>query len=692
MLFEDLLPTRARQHSAERPAERCLSFLDDDLDVTASLTYRELDDRARSVAAALVERGLVGAPVVLSFPPGLEFVTAFTGCLYAGAVAVPATLPRSHRSAARLAAILGDSDTRCVLTTSEHHGNMERDVSVAAERVDVVATDELEPVGSGIWLPRPEPDQLAFLQYTSGSTRSPRGVMVRHGHLAANLDSLREVLGFDRSSVEVSWLPVFHDMGLIAGVLLPLWLGFPSYLMAPSAFVRNPLSWIQAIARYRGTHGGAPNFAYQACVDAAPAVDLSGLDLTCWRVAWNGAEPIRHDTLDRFRARFKPNGLRAETVCGAYGLAESTLLVSGSSGSEPGSAMTVDEAELQIGQVRLRTDDTEGAKRLAGSGRPGTGIDVRIVRPDVRRLAEPDAIGEIWVRSASVAQGYWQHHDETEKTFGAHLATGEGPYLRTGDLGFVHDRELFVIGRCKDVIVIRGVNYYPHDVEYTVERSHPALQPDAGAVIGIERAGHVDLVALHEIRGDCPQPILGDQVVDAIRRHVGREHHLALARVVLLRPGGLPKTSSGKVQRAKCREELGGSGLPVLHEWESAGAKFSPIAFNAESLSQPGVLERQLVHWLQSELSLTGLTWRTPLTELGIDSLKGVELVNVLSSAFGYPFPATSLLDHPTVVSLANLIRDAKVDFGSEPRPREDERELTDLLRRRVDDILLGGR
>lgn len=693
MLFEDLFPTRARQHAQERPNERCLFFLDDRLDVVESLTYRQLDERARAVAAALVERDLVGAPVVLSFPPGLDFVTAFTGCLYAGAIAVPATLPRSHRSGARLTAILDDSDARCVLTDSEHHGDLARHVGIA-KGADVVATDELEPVGD-VGLPAADPDRLAFLQYTSGSTRSPRGVMVRHRDLAANLGSLCQVLGFDRSSVEVSWLPVFHDMGLIAGVLLPLWLGVPSYLMAPTTFVRNPLSWIHAISRYRGTHGGAPNFAYQACVDAASDVDISAVDLTSWRVAWNGAEPVRPDTLDRFRDRFGPAGLQPESICGAYGLAEATLVVSGGDGSGPAFVLTVDEAELHTGHIQLRADGDAGAKQLAGSGRPGTGIDVCIVRPDARRLAEPDALGEIWVRSSSVAQGYWNHPDETEKTFGAHLATGEGPYLRTGDLGFVHGGELFVIGRLKDVIVIRGVNYYPHDIEYTVERSHAALQPDAGAVIGIERAGSVDLVAVHEIRGGCPHPIPVDQVVEAIRRDVAREHHLALQRVVLLQPGSLPKTSSGKVQRAKCREDLGGACLPVVHEWESTGARNSPFDFTTESLSQPGVLERQLVAWLQSELSLTGLTWRTPLTELGIDSLKGVELVNVLSTAFEHPFPATSLLDHPTVVSLADLIRDTKRDVSPEPRPGEhgySDRELTDVLRRRVDDVLLGGR
>jgi acyl-CoA synthetase (AMP-forming)/AMP-acid ligase II/acyl carrier protein len=701
MLPEDLLPMRVRRHVDERPDEHALSFLDGQLKVVESLTYRQLDQRARSVAASLLERGLGGEPIVLSFPPGLDFITAFCGCLYAGAVAVPATLPRTHRADVRLGAILADSGARCVLTTTEHS---EEQRSRGVLPVEVVATDQLSPLADAGPVTATDPEQLAFLQYTSGSTRSPRGVMVRNGDLAANLDSLREVFGADRESVGVSWLPVFHDMGLIAGVLLPIWLGYPTYLMAPTSFIRQPLRWLQVLSRYRGTHGGAPNFAYQACVDAANTTDVSELDLSTWRVAWNGAEPIRPDTLDRFREQFAPNGFRPESMAPAYGLAEATLVVSGNDGSKPAVELTVDEAELRIGQVRVRIDDGPGTKRLVGSGRPGTGIDVRIVRPDVRRVAEQDVLGEIWVRSDSVAQGYWQKPEETAETFGAYLVTGEGPYLRTGDLGFVNDGELFVIGRLKDMIVIRGVNYYPHDIEYTVECSHPVLAPDGGAVVGVEESGRVDLVAVHEIRRDCAESAANDAVVDAIRRAVAREHQLALQRVVLLRPGGLPKTSSGKVQRAKCRNDLDGTDLPVLHEWRMSGAGAVPIDFDTASLSQPGVLERQLVDWLQRELSLDDLAWRTPLIELGIDSLKGVELVNVLSAAFDHTFPATSMLDHPTVASLASLIRTTKlgIDIGvrgpsngdaytAEQIDALDESELADILRRRVDGVLQGA-
>jgi acyl-CoA synthetase (AMP-forming)/AMP-acid ligase II/acyl carrier protein len=708
MFIEGLLSTRIQRHADERPDERVLSFVDARLEIVESLTYRQLDHRARSVAASLLERGLGGAPVVLSFPPGLDFVSAFCGSLYAGAIAVPAALPQSRRTDERLAAILKDSGARCVLTSAAHRADLYSHAGSSGVLVDVIATELLPPLQDGGPVAATGSEQLAFLQYTSGSTRAPRGVMVRHGDLAANLNSLHEILGFDDDAVGVSWLPVFHDMGLIAGVLLPIWLGRPQYLMAPATFIRNPLSWLKAISRYGGTHQGAPNFGYQACVDAARATGADELDLTSWRVAWNGAEPVRPDTLDEFRDQFALNGFQPECISPGYGLAEATLVVSGSDGSKPATELIVDESELHIGQVRSRIDDGPGAKRLVGSGRPGAGIEVRIVRPDVCRTAEPHALGEIWVRSDSVAQGYWDKPLETAETFGAYLTTGEGPYLRTGDLGFLDDGELFVIGRLKDVIVIRGVNYYPHDLEYTVERSHPALQPDAGALVGVEHSGRVDLVAVCEIRRDCRESFAGDEVVDAIRRAVAREHQLALQRIVLLRPGGLPKTSSGKVQRAKCKDDLGGALLPVVHEWQISGTGTASIDFDIESLSQPGILERQLVDWLQQELSLGDLTWRTPLTELGIDSLKGVELVNVLSAAFNFTFPPTSMLDHPSVASLAGLIRDAKlgIDTGhgasstgsdgavytEEQIDALDEMELVQLLQQRVEDVLDGGR
>ncbi|MBX7432660.1 AMP-binding protein [Mycobacterium sp. Y57] len=699
---QDLLPMRTQRYAEERPNECVLSFLDAQLRVADSLTYRELDHRARAIGAVLLERGLSGAQVVLSYPAGLDFATAFCGCLYAGAVAVPAPLPRRSRADQRMAGILADSDARCILTDAEHTAELGQQASAAAGTIDVVATDMIAPLPDGGETGL-DADRLAFLQYTSGSTRSPLGVMVRHGDLAANLDSLREVLAPDRESVGVSWLPSFHDMGLIAGLLLPVWLGYPAFLMAPTTFIKNPMSWLQSISRHRGTHSGGPNFAYQACIDAVCDTQLDGLDLSSWKVAWNGAEPIRPETVDLFRARFAATGFRPQSIAPGYGLAEATLVVSGSDGTNHAVELAVDESELRVGQVRPRDPGDPGVKRLSGSGRPPSGVEVRIVRPDARRVIDENSLGEIWVRSSSVAQGYWCKPQDTAEFFDAYLATGEGPYLRTGDLGFLRDGELFVIGRLKDTIVIRGVNYFPHDVEGCVDHSHPALQRDAGAVFDDEASGRTSVVAVQEIRRDALGAIDPDEAVEAIRRAVAREHQLALQRVVLLLPGGIPKTSSGKIQRSLCRDKLHRKELPILTDWRMPEPGRVSVDIGMESLSQPGILERQLVEWLQKELALSDLTWRSPLTDMGIDSLKGVELANALSTAFDHSFPATSILDHPTVASLATLIRRVKLGADTDLRDRTDgcytaeqidaldADELAKVLQERVDTVLDGG-
>ncbi len=610
MPSEDLLSLRVKQHADERPDQLVLSFLDPDLQVVDALTYRRLDRDARAIAAQLLDRGLAGAPVVLSFPAGLDFVAAFCGCLYAGSIAVPATLPLSRRSQQRLAAILHDSGAACVLTTAGRVGDVEPHVANGSTPVDVVAVDPRTPTAPPDSLPDPDPGQLAFLQYTSGSTRSPRGVMVRHRDLTANLYALREVFGTSLDSVGVSWLPVFHDMGLIAGVLLPVWQGYPTQLLAPTTFIRDPLCWLRAISKSRGTHGGAPNFAYDACADAAQVADLGDLDLASWRVAWNGAEPVRAETMRRFRKRFAPQGFRPESFAPGYGLAEATLVVSGNDGSRLAVELTVDESALHAGEVIVCGPADAGARPLVGSGRTPAGIDERIVAPQIAREVAPHTVGEIWIRSDSTAQGYWRKPTETAETFDAYLHTGEGPFLRTGDLGFTHDRELFVVGRIKDTIVIRGVNYYPHDIEYSVAESHRALAPAGGAVIGVEAAGQVDLVAAAEIRRELRDGLTDRDaaaVVDAIRRTVARDHQLALRRVVLLAPGGLPKTSSGKVQRGRTRDELTAETLPVVHDWQMPGDRSAPLDLGAESLTQPGVLERHFLAWLQRELSDHGL-------------------------------------------------------------------------------------
>jgi acyl-CoA synthetase (AMP-forming)/AMP-acid ligase II/acyl carrier protein len=689
----------------ERPGKPILAFLDDRLDVQESLTLGELDRRARSIAAHLQELGLTGKAVAIAYPSGLEFACAIVAGLYAGAIVVPTCLPRSHGVDERMSMILSDSGARFVLTSARNQELIARHLAPGGSPADVIATDTLADK-SDRWLPCEwTAEQLAVLQYTSGSTQSPRGVMISHGNLAANLDALHDVVRTDRDSVSISWLPLFHDMGLVAGLLEPLWVAYTAYLMAPSTFLQSPLRWLQAVSRYRGTISGGPNFAYEACVEAADSADARDLDLSTWRVAGNGAEPIRAKTLEQFRSTFAGVGFRAESLMPSYGLAEATLMVTANDGSVPAPELVVDDLDLRNGRVRECDADVASAKRLVSSGRAGRQTLVCIVDPDTLRESAAGRVGEIWVKNASVGQGYWRKPDETLATFGGRLDNGEGPFLRTGDLGFLNDGELFVTGRLKDLIVIRGVNFYPHDIEQTVQSSHPALRQDAGAVVGLDEEGRVRLVAVHEVRRDHWRTINPDEVFDAIRRAVAREHQVTLDGIVLLKPFSLPKTTSGKVQRSECRSALLEQSLPILHQWWAPAAQVAPIDFTGEPLTQPGVLERQLVDWLQKELSLTELGWHTPLLELGIDSLKGVELANALSAAFNHSFSATLIIDYPTIEALAGLIRSEVLGVASGPVRLQaadeaslseqiealDEDELEAMLQQSIDDVLRSG-
>jgi acyl-CoA synthetase (AMP-forming)/AMP-acid ligase II/acyl carrier protein len=667
---EELATERLRRHAVEHPDRLAAAFLDDDLEIRQSWSFGELDRRARSMAAFLQKRAAPGERVVLAFPTCLDFLAAFYGCLLAGMPAVPASLPLAHGKDRRLELIVSDSGAKLVLTTAKHVELLQRRLAEGeAAATPIIAVDGLADE-SDVWrdVPRAAGD-LAFLQYTSGSTRSPAGVMVGHGNVAANLMALHDGFGSTPESVFVSWLPLFHDMGLIAGALAPTWAGCPVYLMSPASFVQSPLRWPRAISRYRGTIGGGPNFAYQACVEAARAHGVAGLDLSSWTIAWNGAEPVRASTIDDFAKTFAPAGFRAEALTPAFGLAEATLLVTGKRGPVRPLVRAVDESALRRDSVAFCDAEDARGKPLVSSGEPALGVDVRIVDPDTLIEASPSQVGEIWVGGASVGQGYWNKPEESAATFGARTAAGEGPFMRTGDLGFLSEGQLFVTGRRKDLIVIRGVNYYPQDLEQTIEASHPALQPASCAVFGVEEGDAVRLVAVQELRRSAWRSVDAAEVFMAMRREAAREHQLALHRIVLLKSFGLPKTSSGKVQRAACRAALEDGTLAALHEWRST-MQVAPIDFTGEPLTQPGVLERQLVDWLQRECGVENISWKTPLMDLGIDSLKGVELGNALSAAFQHSFPVTLMIEHPTVEALARLIREEALGMKpAEPEP-----------------------
>ena len=575
----DVLRERARGGASDR----AFTFLTDGETESVALTYGELDAKARSIAVALSSHGLIpGERALLLYPPGVEFIAAFFGCLYAGIIAVPAYPPQPSqlaRTLPRLLSILADADVAIVLcdATVSRAGKGMSAHAPALVNVPWLSTDRLGTTHADEWkASRVSPDHLAFLQYTSGSTASPRGVMVSHANLLHNLAYARHQGDNGPGTVSVSWLPVIHDMGLIEGVLQPIFAGYPAYLMAPASFLQRPMRWLRAITRYRATNSGAPNFAYDLCVRKVSDEQLDELDLSSWRIAYNGAEPIRRDTLDAFHARFRRVGFRWKAFFPVYGLAESTLLVStGDRDYEP-VVRDVDAGHLATGHVIAATV-AAARKSLVSSGPHGCGTRVLIVDPMTTTPCADGEIGEIWVSSPSVARGYWRRDIESEATFRARLADGTGPFLRTGDLGAMIDGELFVTGRAKDVIVIRGYKYYPQDIELTAERQHPAIRGGCSVAFALD-SGDGESVGL-AIELD-PRQLSVDQegrerafgeIMDTVRAAVATEHGVNLSLVAIVPVGGVPKTSSGKLRRSVCRDALIDGSLGEVARWTAVG-------------------------------------------------------------------------------------------------------------------------
>jgi acyl-CoA synthetase (AMP-forming)/AMP-acid ligase II/aryl carrier-like protein len=638
----DLLRKRAH----EQPSRRVFTLLEDGETETRHLDFAGLELRARAIAATLQRQAAPGERALLLYPYGLDYVAAFFGALYAGVVAVPVYPPdptRLNRTLPRLRAIARDAQATLVLTTGAIRdmvdGLARHAPELAAPRW--VATDELAPELEREWRP-PEvtPDSLAFIQYTSGSTSEPKGVRLTHANLLHNESIIQRAFGSTGDSVGVSWLPLYHDMGLIGCVLQPVYVGFPMVLMPPEAFLQKPLRWLRAISRYRGTHSGGPNFAFDLCVRKVSAEQRDALDLSSWRYAVNAAEPVRADTLERFTRHFAPSGLRPDVLRPLYGLAEATLMVTGDFQGSRRTVRTVDGAALESWRVVELPEGTPGSRRLVGLGRPWLEQQVIIVDPVTRTRCAPDRVGEIWLTGLSVAQGYWNRPEETEHTFRAFRAdTGEGPYLRTGDLGFLQEGELFFAGRLKDLVIIRGRNHYPQDLERTVEESHPALRPGCGAAFSVDSGQEERLVIVQEVH-QRHEGTRFEEIAHAARQAVAALHGIHLDTLVLVRQGSIPKTSSGKIQRGTCRQDFLAGTLECLH----TARLVSPRAESSDA-NPSTFLREQLARLIG--IAPEALEPTRTLAELGLDSVQQLELRQLLESRFGLGLHHEELLRYP---------------------------------------------
>ena len=794
---------------ASTPSSEDFIFLVDGEEEEARLSYADLDLQARAIGGRLQQAGARGKTVLLLYPPGLDYVAGFIGCLYAGAEAVPAYPPdvsRLNRTLPRLEAIVADAGVTCVLTTTSIASMAQLLFNQAPrfERLDWLATDNLEPGEEDNWN---EPDldgnSIAFLQYTSGSTGNPKGVMLTHSNLLHNSKLIHQSFRHSPSSRGVIWLPPYHDMGLIGGILQPIYGGFPVVLMSPIAFLQRPVRWLNAISRYHGTTSGGPNFAYSLCVRRTTLEDRAQLDLSHWDVAFNGAEPIRRQTLDEFADAFEVSGFQRKALYPCYGLAEATLIVSGGDGANgptirsfqaralehnrvapPRSLVELDvKYQVEDEQYRCITRDISSCGAFLEMDQPaptgsvllmefsGTELDaaikirgevartvhkgsykgmgvrfifdnkehrkqwtelveklslnkppsgaksaqvlvscgsvrgeqeIAIVQPDTMTRCWKDQVGEIWLQGPSIAKGYWQRPEESSGTFNACLAdTGEGPYLRTGDLGFVLDDELYITGRVKDLIIIRGLNLYPQDIEFTVEKTHPRfLRPGCGAAFAVSVAGEERLVVVHEFdrrfqpdRRAVVQPSDRDQrnggdrraanpeieafapdnsnsgepdfrhVFDSIRQAISDAHEVQVYAIALLKPGMIPKTSSGKVQRYACRTGFLAGTLDVVAESCVSNTNGNGDEVGGEGITPPATISHAAIRdWLIALLSahlkvpLGEFDPKAPITRHGMDSLVAVELQNEIEGNLGVVLPMVTFLRDVTVDELASQV------------------------------------
>ena len=689
-----------RQRAAYRPHDRAFTFLVDGENEELNITYAELDRKARALGAWLLSEGMAGKRVLLLYPSGLDFIAAFMGCLYGGAIAVPAYPPRKNRSVERIEAIAADAEASVALTTRDVVDRFDalRATAPSLEHLVWKVDSELDVSWADRW-ERPDIDgsTLAFLQYTSGSTGTPKGVMLSHENLLHNSLRIMQAFEITRSQSGVFWLPSFHDMGLIGGILVPLYGGKFNVLMSPVAFLQKPLRWLQAISKYRATISGGPNFAYELCVRKTTPEQRATLDLSSWSLAFNGAEPVRAETIDAFCEAFAPSGFRREAFYPCYGLAESTLMVTGGMKFEPPVIRSFDAASIETGSAVVRPANAPAVRRLVGSGRELDGQDVLIVDPQSCEALPPGRVGEIWVSGPSVAQGYWNRADASAATFGAMLAQSDhplpgravatwrpnpGPYLRTGDLGFFDDGELFVAGRLKDLIIIRGRNHYPQDIEHAVEEASTLVRAGSIAAFAVDVDGRERVAVVAEVERGKREPAEVAAAFEAIRKRLATEHELAVEAIVLVRPNSVPKTSSGKIQRHACKRQFLDGTLEVVDQhigWLQPAVASAGAAPGSEQprlarqrpvgeASRAQRADRELPHEIVQAVfdhvrriakeRAGNLTLDTNIVELGLDSLERMEIVASLEEAFGARFPEQVLPQIETCREVSEAILD----------------------------------
>ncbi len=662
----------ATQRAARDPDKVAFTYCGNGEEESDQLTYRQLDHRARRIASLLQQQNKAGEHVLVLCPSGLDFIAAIFGCFYAGAVAVPVHPPAHSRLLPRVASIVADIDASFVLTTDEVRSELKPVFDQMPEggslRWCAVDIDEIDTADD--WAsPDISSETTAFVQYTSGSTGVPKGVQLTHGNLLANLEDITSVLPADARVA--SWLPLHHDMGLIGVTFGVVYAGACAFLMPPSAFIQRPMRWLELISRYRANVAVGPNFAYDLCVERSTAEERAALDLTGWTCAFSGAEPVRATTMQRFAEAFAPAGFTQQAFCPVYGLAEATVFVSGNPDYRAAPTVRhVDGVALRENRIAAVPSDHPAAASIVGCGPAGHNQQILIVDPLTRRECRQDEVGEIWVSGANVAHGYWGKADETTETFKAHTSDARrGPYLRTGDLGFLAAGELFVTGRLKDVVIIRGRNYYPNDLEFTVQETHPGLLKGRGAAFSVTpENGPEQLIVVHEADRQQITEADADKVIAGIRTAITAEHGVPPHAVLLVDLLHIPTTSSGKIRRRACKQKFLDGHLEAFAQWQAPATATPQSPSPAQTGEAPArsarsapEIEQWLVTHLGAELELPASEIDTtqPFAYYGLDSVRAIQLTTALEAWLGRKTSATLLYDYPTIELLADHLADA---------------------------------
>ncbi|GAB2509175.1 AMP-binding protein [Nocardia heshunensis] len=672
----ELLDARVKENGDEI----AFVFLDDEGRESDTLTYQELDRRARVLAHQLSCTVSPGDRALLLHPPGLDYVISFYACLYAGVIGIPLFPPQRSRLE-HIEEVARDSRSSIVVSTAEALSGMSgfpaESYTATLPRIASDASSELRDTFSVF---TPSTSDIAYLQYTSGSTSTPKGVIITHRMMLQQCAELVDTWGVDTDSTVVSWLPHFHDFGQVSGVLMPVYVGISAVLMAPSTFVKEPFRWLSAVSTYRGTHSGSPNFAFDLCVEKTTPTQRAELELSSWRLISNGAEPVRKPTLDRFQETFVPFGLRTTALTPGYGLAEATLKVASGTPHAPFVSTRFDNESLS--RRKVVPGGMSASTELVGCGAGVLPTEIAIVTPESGERVAEGEVGEIWVSGPIVAPGYWDRPEDSEPVFRARItgAADDRTYLRTGDLGFVHEGELYICGRIKNLMIVNGVNYYLEDVEATVVNCDESLRAGAVLAFSVDRDGQERLVVAAEPRDTDRDP---EQLVATVHDAIVRQHGIAPSAIVLIEPGSVPRTTSGKLRRQRCQSDFLAGALREVYRWEAtvsletsdletstATSESAAAMPSMRALVQQGLLAAT-VEWLTKQLQGGPVDLTRSLAELGLASLDQMTLHEHLETWSGKRFPPEYLWDAASVTAMTDSIA-GYLTATAQPAPAAD--------------------